>query len=299
MTEKLTSDSTAKNGQTSSSIPEMNELTGDRHRLAEQLHEVLAAALTMRLSSSLRCPVTVVLEKTTLSGSSRLPASAREFCCWATLRLNSEYRAAVVIPDSLCLEIVERALGSTSAGRLPTRPLTALETRLIQTLIIGTLPDFRSCWEGIKDLDLRLETLHPRPGLVRVFDDYTELLLLQFRVETSTSASSLQVLVPLFALRPVLEVPGSVVTLRADSSDEVRDQIRGNLMKVQIDVEVRLRESKVLLSHLNSLTPGRILVLDVKVDTPAEASMRESVRLVGQVVRDGNKRMFKLTETPA
>ena len=276
----------------------MNELTGDRHRLAEQLHEVLAAALTLRLSSSLRCPVTVVLENAGLMAASRLPASVRETCCWAILRLNAEHRAAVVIPDSLSLEMVERALGSVQACTAPSRPLTALEMRLVQTLLTGALPDFRACWEGIKDLDLKLETIHPRPSGVRVFDEVQELLVLQLRVETQTSASSLQILVPLSALLPVLEVPGSTVIVKSERGDPVRAQIRENLMMAEIDIQVRLPESKVVLSDLKRLTPGRVLVLDVKVDTPAEATMRDSVRLIGQVLRDGNKRLFKLTESP-
>jgi flagellar motor switch protein FliM len=297
--ETQTFKSAANNGRTAFTIPEMNELTGDRHRLAEQLHEVLGASLTVRLSSSLRCPVTVVLEKTGLVGASRLPGSVRESCCWVTLRVSPDFRAAIVIPDSLSMEMVERSLGSTNVGASPSRPLTSLETRLIQSLVTGTLPDFRACWGEIKDLDLTLEALHPRPALVRVFDDAQELLLLQFRVETSTSASSLQILVPLSALRPVLDLPGTAAILRAESGDPVRAQIRENLMKAEIDIDVRLAESKVSLSDLNSLTPGRVLVLDVKVDTPVEAAMRDSVVLVGQVLRDGNKRLFRLTETPA
>lgn len=299
MEETPISERPAKSGQTAFAIPEMNELTGDRHRLAEQLHEVLAAALSLRLSSSLRCPATVVLEKTGLMGASRLPVSARESCCWAVLRLNSEFRAAIVISDSLAMEMVERVLGSTNAGVAPPRPLTALELRLVQTLIAGTLPDFRACWGGIKDLDPELETLHPRPGLMRVFDEAQELLLMQFRVETSTSASSLQILVPFSALRPMLEVSGGAIVSKADCGDPLRAQIRENLLNAEIDIEVRLAESKVVLSDLNSLTPGRILVLDVKADTPAEAAMKGSVKLVGHVLRDGNRRVFKLTETPA
>lgn len=299
MEETPISERPAKSGQTAFAIPEMNELTGDRHRLAEQLNEVLAAALSMRLSSSLRCPVTVVLEKTGLMGASRLPGSARESCCWAVLRLNPEFRSAIVISDSLAMEMVERALGSTNTGLAPSRPLTALELRLVQSLITGTLPDFRACWGGIKDLDPELEALHPRPGLMRVFDDAQELLLMQFRVETSTSASSLQILVPFAALRPLLEVSGGAVVSKADCGDPLRAQIRENLLSAKLDIEVRLAESKVVLSDLNGLTPGRILVLDVKADTPAEAAMRGSVKLVGQVLRDGSRRVFKLTETPA
>ena len=284
-----------KHNQPSTSIPALNELTAGQLRTAEVLHESLGGALSARWGAMLRFPVEIKLERVEGGNQGACLGQLEVPSTMAMLRLRDNLRAAVVLSNQQSLLMVELMLGGMRAGLQPARGLSSVERRLLGRVLEASLAEFQAAWDRMRDLDLAVDSIHANPELVQAFEPQEELLSFEYRVSLGDCVSTMYLVIPVGAVLGVVESTGSSPKRQERGGpDPVRQQICRRLLDTAIEVDVLLNGSSLMLSDLQRLKPGSILMLHATSDLPAEAHFNESVQRPGQVLREGSKRVFRL-----
>ncbi|MBN9663371.1 MAG: FliM/FliN family flagellar motor switch protein [Acidobacteria bacterium] len=278
-------------------LPVLDELSSEQLRKAQLLHEGLTAALTARFSALLRQPIRVWLEKLERDDSVGCLTRIEEDSTLAVLTAGSQLRAAIFFGNSVLLSVIERMLGGTAGEHTSARPLTAVEVKLLEKLLVKVMPEFQVCWERAISDPVVLDEIHAKPEMATVFGSDEDLMTMACRIQLGFCESDMRIVLPVRSIVKMLDSgSGGQTASNHQEMDPVKQQIRETLLRSDVDVEVILSGNSLPLAALAKIKPGSLLVLDSKVDRQAEAVFNQSVRKKGQVLRDGTKRLFRIQD---
>lgn len=278
-------------------LPVLDELSSDQLRKAQLLHEALTAALTARFSALLRQPIRVWLEKLERDDAVGCLTRIEEDSTLVVLNSGAQLRAGIFFGNSVLLSIIERMLGGTAGEHTSARPLTAVEVKLLEKLLLKVVPEFQVCWDRAISDPVVLEEIHAKPEMATVFGAEEDLMTMACRIQLGFCESDMRIVLPVRSIVKMLDSgSGGQTASNHQEIDPVKQQIRETLLRSDVDVEVILSGNSLPLAALAKIKPGSLLVLDSKVDRQAEAVFNQSVRKKGQVLRDGTKRLFRIQD---
>ncbi|MGC4055427.1 MAG: FliM/FliN family flagellar motor switch protein [Paludibaculum sp.] len=278
-------------------LPVLDELSSEQLRKAQLLHEALAGALSARFSALLRQPIRVSLEKLERDDAVGCLTRIEEDSTLVVLNSGTHLRAGIFFGNSVLLSIIERMLGGTAGEHTSARPLTAVEVKLLEKLLIKVVPEFQICWERAISDPVVLEEIHAKPEMATVFGPEEDLMAMACRIQLGFCESDMRIVLPIRSIVKMMDSgSGAQTTTNHQEIDPVKQQIRETLLRSEVDVEVILSGNSLPLAALAKIKPGSLLVLDSKVDRQAEAVFNQSVRKKGQVLRDGTRRLFRIQD---
>lgn len=268
----------------------------EQSRLVESLHEQFARLLASTLSSTMRGVVDVDLAFTdqALYGEFILtlphPCTAYSF----TVEPPGSRMVMAFSPD-LLMAVIDRAFGGkgvAAAGKA--RPLTPIETSVVNKLATRVIQDLEATWESAMEIHVADTVLEVNPEFIQAAGSGDPVLLIALEVNTPHASGLVHLCYPLLALDPLLAGLGSRHGRGQPPARQDLEVRARALAKVKVPVVIRLAKGILPLKDLARLQPGDVVKLDTSHEEPAVVFLGKQPKYLAKPGLDGRQRAVKI-----
>ncbi len=260
----------------------------DQMRSLHTLHESFARNFGAALSGFLRTIVEVKVatcEQMTYS----------EFIAGLPNPTSFNLLTAAPLEGRVCLElspliiypIIDRLLGGTNSELfIPQRPLTVIETRLINKVIARALDALKDAWSGIKALEFALTDSESNPQLVLIVAPNEVVVVVGFELKMGNRAGTMNLCFPFAVIEPVMEALSSQTwfsTGKNTGSKEHEIAIGSTLNRAALTVTGLLAETTITLKDLMHLEIGDIISTEKPARDPVVVCVEGEKKLLASV----------------
>ena len=183
-----------------------------------------------------------------------------------------EGRVCLEISPLIIYPIIDRLLGGTNQELfIPQRPLTAIETRLINKLLDRALDTLKDAWSGVKALDFKLTDSESNPQLVQIVAPNEVVVVVSFELKMSNRAGTMNLCFPFAVIEPLMDDLSAQNWFnvgKQQTSKGHADSIGGQLSRATLEVTGLLAESTITLRDLMHLEVGDLIATEKSADTP-------------------------------
>jgi flagellar motor switch protein FliM len=171
---------------------------------------------------------------------------------------------------STAMASIDHMLGG-SGGSQPARPLTDIETPLLQSLIDRILGELRYAFESIVSVRPRLAGIEYNPQFVQAGGASDPVIVSSFEMRVGVEECVATVCLPFSMIFPKLQGDRAGVQL-STAQRAARDIAHRNLVagleSVPLEVGVRFQQIRMRPENLVNLSPGDIVTLGHPVTQP-------------------------------
>ncbi|QDV61898.1 flagellar motor switch protein FliM [Crateriforma conspicua] len=252
----------------------------EQMRAMQSLHEVIARNFGASVSGMLRTMIEVKLLSVDQLTYSEFVFSLDNPSCFnviSTEPLDGHW--ILDINPALSYTIIDRMLGGDPVpGDVIRRPLTEIETRLMNRVVKLFLSHLKDAWQNIIELDLSVESTESNPQLVQIVPPNEVVILVSFEIVIGKNRGMLNLCIPFNTVEKYnsqLSRNGWVGYGREAPTEESRRQIEYNLDEAPVNVVVTLARSKINTSDLLALNVGDVIATEKEVTDSLELSIQD------------------------
>jgi flagellar motor switch protein FliM len=243
----------------------------DQMRALQSIHESFARNFGASLSAFLRTIVETRVATAEQLTYSEFIHSLPSPTCFNLL-------AAPQLNGKLCLElsplivypIVDRLLGgSNSEIFIPQRPLTSIETRLVNRIIDRALDNLAEAWAETVVVKFEIVGTESNPHLVQIVAPNEVVVVIGFEIKIGARAGTMSICLPFNVIEPVIGKLATQSWLAYSRGASTQDQVRHvtrNLRHAEVEVRAFLGQTQMKVRDLLALAPGDIVQLDKLVN---------------------------------
>jgi flagellar motor switch protein FliM len=267
----------------------------DQMRALQTLHEAFARNFGAALSGFLRAIVEVrvaTCEQMTYG----------DFISGLPNPTSFNLISADGLQGQMCLEIspliiypiIDRLLGGTSQELfIPQRPMTLIETRLIENVTRRGLDALSEAWESVRSLKFSITAAESNPQLVQIVPPNEVVVVVGLEMKLSNRAGTMNLCIPYNVIEPVME-DLSTQNWFAVGNDEAsvatRERIGGSLNRASVEVSGVLAETSITIRDLAQLSSGDLILTEKSANDPVVLCVEGQKKFVGRL---GKCRRFK------
>ncbi len=223
--------------------------------------------------------------ETIQADSHELPAHVQAFM----LKFRGQPHTTLLgFPTALSIALVEGVLGGIPSEYSAERPLTDIESSLlevvVQIFLEATNEAAISC--GLPQCDLAGR--ESAPHLIRLFPGTDELVMLTLRVQMPFGDQEF------FWIWPEPLADQLFPADQGASPTEFKDELQHIAKRIPINMSVRLGEATIDVAELARLTVGDVLVLDQRVSEPLKCLLSDQVFLEGWPGQQSSRRAIQI-----
>jgi flagellar motor switch protein FliM len=260
----------------------------DQMRALQTLHEGFARNFGASLSGFLRTIVEVKVatcEQMTYS----------EFTSGLPNPTSFNLVGAEGLEGQMCLEvspliiypIIDRLLGGSSQELfIPQRPMTQIETRLINSVTSRGLVALSEAWVTMKQLQFRIHSTESNPQLVQIVPPNEVVVVIAFELKLGNRAGTMNLCIPFNVIEPFMDQLSSqnwFTSAKNTKSRETENTITKNLSRAPMQVTGLLAETTMTVHELLTLAPGDIVVTEKRASTPVLVSVEGEKKYFAQI----------------
>jgi flagellar motor switch protein FliM len=271
----------------------------DQMRALQTLHEAFARNFGAALSGFLRAIVEVrvaTCEQMTYGDFFRgLPNPNRFYLIYAD---GLKGQMCLEISPLIIYPIIDRLLGGTSSELfIPQRPMTLIETRLIESVTNYGLTALREAWESVRDLTFEISATESNPQLVQIVPPNEVVVVIGLEMKLSNRAGTMNLCIPYNVIEPVMEDLSTQnwFSVGSDASvDASKDRIEGSLTRASVGVSAILAETTMTMRDLASLSEGDLIVTEKAIADPMVLCVEGQKKFLGTVGKCRRSRAIKV-----
>jgi flagellar motor switch protein FliM len=272
----------------------------DQMRSLQTIHEDFARNFGASLSAFLR---TIV--ETRVATTEQLTYS--EFIHSLPSPTSFNLLSAPQLTGQICMEmsplivfpIVDRLLGGTNSEIfIPQRPLTLIETRLVNRILDRALANLSEAWADLMEVKFEIAATESNPHLVQIVAPNEVVVAIGFEIKVGARAGTMSICIPFNVIEPVIGKLASQSWLsnsRGETSSDQKQSVRDSLNKAEVEVCAYLGETKLTVGDLLSLAPGDILRLEKLVDKEFLVRVRGQNKFAGRLGQLRGNRAMQIT----
>jgi flagellar motor switch protein FliM len=257
-------------------------------RALEMLHETFARNFGASLSGFLRTIVEVRVSHAAQMTYSEFIGSLPNPTSFNLVRCPP-------LDGQICLEvsplviypIIDRLLGGSNKELfVPQRPMTLIETKLIQKILHRGLAALSEAWAGIRKIEFALGEMESNPQLVQIVPPNEVVVVIGFEVKLTNRAGPMTLCIPYNSIEPLIEdlsAQSWFVTGKAQTGSGTADRIAGGLSGARVELEATLATTSISLSELRQLEVGDLIVTSRPANAPAVLSVEGRPKFLAQV----------------
>lgn len=260
----------------------------DQMRALQTLHEAFARNFGAALSGFLRAIVEVrvaTCEQMTYG----------DFISGLPNPTSFNLISADALQGQMCLEIspliiypiIDRLLGGTSQELfIPQRPMTLIETRLIESVTTRGLEALSEAWESVRKLDFSITAAESNPQLVQIVPPNEVVVVVGLEMKLSNRAGTMNLCIPYNVIEPVMEDLSTQnwFSVGADESiNASKDRLDGSLQRTTVGVSGVLAETSMTFRDLTGLGVGDLIVTEKSADAPVVLCVEGRKKYVGRL----------------
>nr|WP_205862945.1 flagellar motor switch protein FliM [Planosporangium thailandense] len=247
------------------------KLSREHIRTLQIAYETFARQFTTILTTSLRAVSQVTLLSIEQFTYDEYIASLASPTIIAKVSMEPLPGTAIVeFSLSIAMTSIDHLLGG-SGGPQPERPLTDIETPLLQSLFSRVLGELRYAFEGIASIRPQLAGIEYNPQFVQAGGASDPVIVASFEMRVGAEECVATVCLPLGMIFPKLQGDRTDVQLspaqRAAREAAHRNLVAG-LESVPLDVAVRFQPMHMRPEELISLRPGDVVTLNHPATQP-------------------------------
>jgi flagellar motor switch protein FliM len=250
----------------------------EQMRALHTMHEGFGRNFGAVVSALLRSIVEVKLTSVDQLTYSEFVFSLENPTCFNLLKAEPlEGHLILDINPSILYPIIDRMLGggreTSPAAR---RPLTEIELRLVSRITSLFLQELRHAWENVLDLKLSVEQVESNPQLIQIVPPNEVVVLISFEIIIGELRGMMNLCIPYNSIERIggkLSANSWVTYGRRQATPESVDQISRTVSTSQVDLNVRLAQTKITAGELLSLRVGDIITTAKDVNNPLVVSI--------------------------
>ncbi len=178
------------------------------------------------------------------------------------------------LDGQLCLEIspliiypiIDRLMGGSNQDLfIPQRPMTLIETRLIQTILERAMTSLTEAWESVKKIEFKLGEMESNPQIVQIVPPNEVVIVIGFEIKMTNRAGTMSLCIPFNVIEPLIDdlsAQNWFVSGRHAGEHQWDRLIADRLADAKLDVTGILAETDISLSELRSLEVGDIITTE-------------------------------------
>lgn len=271
----------------------------DQMRALQTLHEAFARNFGVALSAYLRTIVEIKVatcEQMTYS----------EFTGGLPNPTSFNLVSAEGLEGQMCLEIspliiypiIDRLLGGGNQELfIPQRPMTLIETRLINNVTNRGLAALSEAWAKIREMQFRVAATESNPQLVQIVPPNEVVVVVAFELKLGSRAGTMNLCIPYNVIEPFMDHLSSQNWFSAaknQKSKETEDTISRNLHRAPMNVTGMLAETTMTVKELLSLAPGDIVVTEKPGVSPIVICVEGEKKYLAQIGQYRGHRALKV-----
>lgn len=271
----------------------------DQMRALQTLHEAFARNFGAALSGFLRAIVEVrvaTCEQMTYG----------DFISGLPNPTSFNLISADGLQGQICLEIspliiypiIDRLLGGTSQELfIPQRPMTLIETRLIENVTRRGLEALSEAWESVRSLKFSITAAESNPQLVQIVPPNEVVVVVGLEMKLSNRAGTMNLCIPYNVIEPVMEDLSTQnwFAVGADEGTKAsRDRIEGTLHRATVGVSGVLAETTITIKDLAGLSVGDLILTDKNAEAPVVLCIEGQKKYVGRLGRCRRNRAIRI-----
>ncbi len=262
----------------------------DQMRALQTLHEAFARNFGAALSGFLRAIVEVrvaTCEQMTYG----------DFISGLPNPTSFNLISADLLQGQMCLEIspliiypiIDRLLGGTSQELfIPQRPMTLIETRLIENVTRRGLEALSEAWESVRKLHFEITAAESNPQLVQIVPPNEVVVVVGLEMKLSNRAGTMNLCIPYNVIEPVMEDLSTQnwFSVGADESVQIsQDRLEGSLERASVEVSGLLAETTITFRDLAGLKKGDLILTEKPSSDPVVLCVEGRKKFIGRLGR--------------
>lgn len=272
----------------------------DQMRALQTLHEAFARNFGAALSGFLRAIVEVrvaTCEQMTYGDFvSGLPNPTSFNLISAN---NLKGQMCLEISPLIIYPIIDRLLGGTSSELfIPQRPMTLIETRLIESVTNHGLSALGEAWESVRELKFDITATESNPQLVQIVPPNEVVVVVGLEMKLSNRAGTMNLCIPYNVIEPVMEDLSTQNWFSVGSDAGVessRTRIEGSLTRASVAVSGILAETTMTMREVASLSAGDLILTEKPTSAPVVLCIEGRKKFLGQVGTCRGNRAVKVS----
>lgn len=181
--------------------------------------------------------------------------------------------AIMDISPSLAFPMIDRLLGGPGQGLERLRPLTEIESSVMERVIRGFLDALAESWRNIVDSKPRLEAVETNPSFSQVVPPNEICVGILIEVKLGEHKGAISLCVPYIMLEPVvgrLSAHNWFASAKRESSPAFLSELNRRLTEASVPLSAVLGEAELTIKELVDLEVGDVILLNRRVDQEVE-----------------------------
>jgi flagellar motor switch protein FliM len=201
-----------------------------------------------------------------------------------------------VLDPKLVFSLVDILFGGKGRHvKIEGREFTALETRLIHTLLGSAFDNLREAWSHVVELKLQLVGSEVNPHFANIVSPTEIIIVSTFQIDFDDQGGELHIAAPYSMFEPLREILESgMQSDRVEHDDRWTQALRLELQDAEVELSAHLGEVSLKLGEVLKLAPGDILDCDFNGSVTLYAEDVPMFR--GTYGRSGGQHALKVTE---
>lgn len=246
----------------------------DQMLALETLHEAFARSFGASLSGFLRTIIEVRVAACEQMTYGEFVSGLPNPTSYNLIQADSlEGQMCLEVSPLIIYPIIDRLLGGTNQDLfIPQRPMTAIEQRLISTVMGRGLTALSEAWESVRSLKFEITATESNPQLVQIVPPNEVVMVIGLEVRMASRAGTMNLCIPYNVIEPVMDELSSQSWFAVNRNEQTQssmDRITRNLDQTGIEVAAILAETTITLQDLNDMKSGDLIVTSTPASTPA------------------------------
>jgi flagellar motor switch protein FliM len=274
-------------------------ISKDQMRALQTLHETFARNFGASLSGFLRTIVEVRIahaEQMTYS----------EFIAGLPNPTSFNLVYADELDGQLCLEvspliiypIIDRLLGGSNQDLfIPQRPMTLIETRLIQRILERAMAALGEAWESIKAIEFKLGEMESNPQIMQIVPPNEVVVVIGFEIKMTNRAGTMSPCVPFNTIDPLIDALSAqnwFLHGRTHEDRQWEQLISDRLGDAELEVAGILAETTITLSDLRHLEVGDLITTEKPSNSPVVVTSGGRPKFLANIGQFRGNRALKI-----
>jgi flagellar motor switch protein FliM len=248
-------------------------ISKDQMRALQTLHETFARNFGASLSGFLRTIVEIRIAHTEQMTYSEFIASLPNPTSFNLVN-------APPLDGQLCLElspliiypVIDRLLGGSNHELfIPQRPMTLIETRLIQRILNRGMTALTEAWESVKKIEFALAEMESNPQIVQIVPPNEVVVVIGFEIKMTSRAGTMSLCIPFNVIEPIIESLSAqnwFLAGKHKGDHQWERLIAKRLSDAPLDIAGILAETTITIADLRALEVGDILMTEKAATEP-------------------------------
>jgi flagellar motor switch protein FliM len=245
----------------------------DQMRTLRTLHETFARGFGAAMSGFLRTIVEVRVASADQLAYGEFIASLPNPTAFSLIEAPPlEGQFCLEISPLIIYPVIDRLLGGSSEDVfIPQRPMTLIETRLIQRILARGMAALGEAWASVRKIDFRLGQMESNPHIVQIVPPNEVVVVIGFEIKLGTRGGTMSLCIPFTVIEPLMPEltqqswfqPG-----RGRESAQWSRLIGRRLADAPLELTAILAESTITVRELRSLEVGDLIMTEKAATDP-------------------------------